>query len=289
MATAAPMRMRRWSFLAVFTRRPTRGAPARTKHLCRGLALAGLVLSAPASAPTAYNFYYGFGSAQIHAPDALAIDPSDGEVFVADGGRIAVFSPSGTPNRAFGQASGAIGVSPVPPYDVYAYDPRAGLIERYSNQGTPLGGFNVAGARGLTFDPQGNVYVADTHGITRFAPDGSSPTTITATVFGSLGATASGLLAADSATDVVRQVGFDGTLGRSFGSGSLDAPHAIAADGEGDVLVTDSGHRRVAIFGPGGALVASFGSRGGGEGQFQMPSGIAWSPVNRLIYVADTV
>lgn len=250
--------------------------------------LAALAMPASAHAHTAYNFDYDFGGTQVQAPVAIAIDPSDGEVFVADGGRVVVFGATGTPARRFGQGAGALGVSPLPPYDVYSYD-GTGRIQRYANDGIPLGSFADTDVRGIAFDPQGNVYVADSRGVTRFAPDGSSPATITATPFTTLGATAAALLAANANTNLAEQLGFDGTPGQVFDSGRLDAPHGITADGDGNVFVADTGHHRVAIYNSDGSPVASFGSAGSGEGQFGMLAGVAYSPVNQRIYAVDTV
>ena len=255
---------------------------------CEAALFAALALATPAHAHTAYNFDYDFGGTQIQVPEAVAVDPSDGEVFVADGGHIVVFDATGTPGRTFGQASGALAVSPLPPYDVYSAD-GSGRIQRYANDGTPRSSFAAAGVRGMAFDPQGNLYAADSGGVTRFAPDGSSPTTITTAPFTTLGATAAALLAANANTNLAEQLGFDGAPGQVFGAGQLDAPHAITADSDSNVFVADTGHNRVAIYNADGSQAASFGSRGAGEGQFRMLAGLAYSPVNQHVYAVDTV
>lgn len=69
---------------------------------------------------------------------------------------------------------------------------------------------------------------------------------------------------------------------------SLYGPRAIAIDPEGNLLVTDTGNNRVIKFSPTGQPLASFGTRGAGQGQFQEPVGLAVSPKDGTIYVADT-
>ena len=262
------------------------GRPIRR---CVAAIAALLAAAAPAHAHSAYNFDFSFGPPQITAPDAISVDPGDGEVFAADGGRVVVFGPTGTPGRTFGQAAGAVGVSPAPPYDVYTLDPGGSRIDRYTNAGAPLGSFNAAGARAIAFDPSGSVYVASAGGITRYAPDGTAPTAVSSTGFTQLGADTRGLLGIDAGNNLAQRLGFDGTPGQRFGSGSLDAPHAITADADGNVFVADTGHHRIAVFDPGAAPVASFGLPGSGEGEFQMLAGLAYSPFNRHVYAVDTV
>src|SRR4051812_44320299 len=80
--------MRRWSCLAASTRRATRAGRARTRLLWVS-ALALILLWAPTAHATSYRFDFrfgGFGTApgQFSQPQAVAIDPATGNVFVAD-------------------------------------------------------------------------------------------------------------------------------------------------------------------------------------------------------------
>jgi DNA-binding beta-propeller fold protein YncE len=69
------------------------------------------------------------------------------------------------------------------------------------------------------------------------------------------------------------------------GRGELRTPFAVAASG-GRVYVADFGNDRVQIFGPDGAVLDSFGSRGSGEGQLLRPAGVAVAS-DGTVYVAD--
>src|SRR5579885_1259506 len=62
-------------------------------------------------------------------------------------------------------------------------------------------------------------------------------------------------------------------------------PQAIAVDQSGNVYVTDLGNRRIQEFDNSGNFLASFGSKGSGNGQFQEPAGIAVG--GGFIYVVD--
>lgn len=58
-------------------------------------------------------------------------------------------------------------------------------------------------------------------------------------------------------------------------------------DKTGKVYVTDTGNKRVAVFNSDGTPVASFGSLGMENGQFDEPVGLALDADNN-VYVADT-
>lgn len=72
------------------------------------------------------------------------------------------------------------------------------------------------------------------------------------------------------------------------GENALDAPAAIQADGQGNVLVLDMGTGRVKKFSPEGRLLATWGSPGDGPGQLDMPEGLALDAGRDLLYIADT-
>ncbi len=97
------------------------------------------------------------------------------------------------------------------------------------------------------------------------------------------------LFVADSSTGVVWL--FDST-GRSIGMwglGHLIRPCGLSFDEQGQRLfVADAGAHRVAIFGPGGELLATLGSRGTAPGSFNFPTDVVIDHQGRL-YVTDAL
>ncbi|MFL6520263.1 MAG: 6-bladed beta-propeller [Chthoniobacterales bacterium] len=75
--------------------------------------------------------------------------------------------------------------------------------------------------------------------------------------------------------------------GKGAGRGQFDFGRGIAADGSGNILVSDTNNSRIQKFAPTGAFVSFFGTSGRGRGELTEPNGIA---VDRQgnIYVADT-
>jgi hypothetical protein len=236
---------------------------------------------------------------------------------------VEVFSATGTFLRQFGtQGSGAgqllnpagVGVSPVAPNDVYVADTDNNRVERFTNQGAFVSAFGSNGSapgqlelpRAIAFDQTGNVYVGDTgfnQRISVFDPAGSFLRLVPGTAFqrlagltSSAGPDGGSLYATDGGANTAQRIGYDGLNGTPLQTGVLSAPAGIAvqstAAGSTNVaLVADAGNHRVAIFGGGGPFLGSFGfcctAQGGGEGSFQDPSGIAYSPFNGRVYVAE--
>ena len=62
---------------------------------------------------------------------------------------------------------------------------------------------------------------------------------------------------------------------------------ASAAASNGTVYVADSGNHRIQIFDGSGTFLGSWESEGPGEGQFDLPRGVAMAP-DATVYVADT-
>jgi hypothetical protein len=78
----------------------------------------------------------------------------------------------------------------------------------------------------------------------------------------------------------------------SFGSsGSADGlfsqPGAIALDNSKNIVVADTGNKRIQMFTITGTHIRSFGSSGTGNGQFMFPSGVAVNSDNKII-VSDS-
>src|SRR6185369_15129755 len=82
-----------------------------------------------------------------------------------------------------------------------------------------------------------------------------------------------------------------GVQGAPIGSGRpqdlFDRPTDIAWDAQGNIFVADGqGNARVAKFTKDGVFVKSFGSKGNGNGQFDVVRSIAITPAGD-VYVAD--
>ena len=78
----------------------------------------------------------------------------------------------------------------------------------------------------------------------------------------------------------------DGHQTGTIGVGKLHETEGVAIDGAGDVWVADTGANRLVEFGPGGAVLQTFGSAGTGSAGFDSPEGLAID-AGRL-YVCDT-
>src|SRR5437870_1159520 len=74
--------------------------------------------------------------------------------------------------------------------------------------------------------------------------------------------------------------------GRGAGKGEFDSPTGIAVDGNGNILVADTGNGRIEKFSPTGTFLSSVGTKGTGHGQLGDPNGIAIDRT-RNIYVAE--
>ncbi len=132
---------------------------------------------------------------------------------------------------------------------------------RSPDNSAPPGTFNQPW--GIAVDPAGNVYVADTwnHRIQKFDANGKFLT-------------------------------MWGTNGDTRGVAQVDpllfyGPRAIAIDAQGNLLVTDTGNKRVLKFSPDGAPLAQYGGVGAENGKFLEPVGIALDAQGN-IFVADT-
>ena len=132
-----------------------------------------------------------------------------------------------------------------------------GLINQWGSEGVGPGEFNQPW--GVAVDQDGNVFVTDTwnHRIQKFSPSGEF-------------------------------LNAWGTYGQAETPTQFWGPRGITVDQQGNVLVTDTGNKRVVIFTAEGEFVDEFGSVGYLQGQFDEPVGIAASPVDDRLYVADT-
>jgi len=74
--------------------------------------------------------------------------------------------------------------------------------------------------------------------------------------------------------------------GKSTDKGQFDSPTGIAVDGNGNILVADTGNGRIEKFSPTGTFLSIIGTKGSGHGQLADPNGIAIDHTGN-IYVAE--
>ncbi len=157
-------------------------------------------------------------------PRAFTIDPTDGALFVVDkSGRVQRFASDGTFELAW-------------------------KMPKFEN-GKPTG---------MSFGPDGLLYVADTHEhqILVFDRDGK----------------------------VRRSIGSYGQ-----GSGQFVYPTDVAFDPDGLMYVSEyGGNDRIQVFDKDGRVLREFGSPGSGEGQFARPQSLAFSLDGSELFVADS-
>ncbi len=76
----------------------------------------------------------------------------------------------------------------------------------------------------------------------------------------------------------------DGELGDPF---AMFGPRGVAVDLDGNLLVADTGNKRILRFNPYGEFIDQVGGGGVILGRFEEPTDVAVSPVDGTIYVAD--
>jgi DNA-binding beta-propeller fold protein YncE len=212
----------------------------------------------------------------LHVPVYLAVDPSNGDVYVGD--------------RAAGK--------------VYIYDASGTYLSTFAPKGK---GVDKISPLGLAVGPDGTVYIADVlsskpadHRILVFAHDGTLRTVLgkgdlnypNAIVVGTHGE----IYVSDSNNGRVVVIDDTGTLStliaRGVGDGDLGLPRGLAIDDQGRLFVADTTDHMVRLFTVGAtptahpAYVASFGDEGHDDGKFTFPNGVATDTRGR-VYVAD--
>ncbi|MFL6079051.1 MAG: hypothetical protein ACJ714_03895 [Ornithinibacter sp.] len=212
----------------------------------------------------------------LHVPVYVAVDPTDGDVYVGD--------------RAAGK--------------VYVYDGTGRYLRAFAPKGK---GVDTISPLGLAVGPDGTVYVADVlsakpadHRILVFAHDGTLRTVLgkgelnypNAIVVGDHGE----IYVSDSNNGRVIVIDDTGKLStliaRGVGDGDLGLPRGLAIDDRGRLFVVDTTDHMVRQFTLGStptdhpAYVGSVGNEGHDDGKFTFPNGVATDSRGR-VYVAD--
>ncbi|MBN2588527.1 MAG: 6-bladed beta-propeller [Sedimentisphaerales bacterium] len=144
---------------------------------------------------------------------------------------------------------------------VYVID-KTGRIQQFSSSGKFINIFEMPQTEsgkptGMSFGPDGNLYVADTHyyRVMVLSPEG----------------------------EIIRQWGKFGT-----DDGCFIYPTDVAFSGDGRIFVGEyGGNDRISVFNEQGEFLYAFGSSGTGEGQFSRPSALCVDKSRKLLYVAD--
>lgn len=125
---------------------------------------------------------------------------------------------------------------------------------------TGAGDSNLNRPRGIAFDAQGNVYVADegNNQIKKFTPDG---------IF-------------------ISKIG-DPTGAAGSGPGQFNDPIDVAVDADGNIYTVEFQNNRVQKFASDGTFITTWGSYGSGDGNLKHPYGITVDP-DGYVYVADS-
>lgn len=202
------------------------------------------------SASVAYNQVYG--SNALITPRSVAVGP-DGNRVIADTGnhRIVIIDPAGNFVREFG---GFCNLN----------EGEASGCRVPDGQGpAALGDGQFYEPWGVAVDQAGAIYVADTWNgrIQVLDPEGN----------------------------LLRKWGaFSSTDGQLGDANALFGPRSVAVDPNGNVLITDTGNKRIIQYTPDGQLINQIGGGGVIGGHFEEPVGVAVDPNNGNVYVADT-
>jgi DNA-binding beta-propeller fold protein YncE len=264
--------------------------------------------------------HYAYSIYGVDAPVGVAVSPSGDRIYVTEtgaqrlvhifdgkGSQLGTFEPPDTTPEtripvyvAIDPATEDVYVSDRTSASIFVYD-RDGVFRRRFEPTPALASFAPLG---LTFDPQGNLYVSDVggpvHRIVEFDRDGKVVREI-----GSPGQfsfpnglaidLAGNLVVADSNNGRICVLDADGrqisAIGRGMAAGELGLPRGASVDGRDRLYVSDSTGQALRVYSleqlaarP--KYFGAVGSEGVGDGQFQYPNGVA-TDARARIYVVD--
>jgi DNA-binding beta-propeller fold protein YncE len=219
------------------------------------------------------------------------------------GGRLRTFYVLNIPNRNIRQfqkharALPATPEGPPPQFGPLAESAATTMFE--SGKGTENGEFDSP--TGIAVDASGNILVADTNNgrIEKFSPTGTFLSTMgtKGSGHGQLGEPngiaidrAGNIYVAEVASNHrVQKLAPDGTFIAEWKGPGLGfyGPRRIAIGPDDSVYVVDQGNTRIVKFSLDGRVLAVWGSKGTGDGQFNDPTSVAVDPTTNKIYVAD--
>lgn len=158
----------------------------------------------------------------------------------------------------------------------------AEVVARIGEPGDGPGQFQQP--RGVAFDKQGNLYVADTgnHRVQKFDPSGNpigswgSPTDLVEPLAIAVDS-AGRVVVLDSGSSWIKRYTADGQLVDQFGGpdARFYHPRGMTVDAADDVWVADTGTSRVVEFNGKGEQIAVVGAKGKAPGQLGEPTGVA--------------
>jgi DNA-binding beta-propeller fold protein YncE len=165
-------------------------------------------------------------------------------------------------------------------------------------RGTEKGQFDSP--HGIAADSKGNIFVADTNNgrIEKFSPSGVyiGSLGIKGTGYGQLGQPngiaidrAGNIYVADASNHYVQKMASDGTLVDEWKGPDpgFYGPRRIAIGPDDSIYVVDQGRTRIVKFSPDGRVLATWGTKGNGDGQFDDHTSVAVDPRTNKVYVAD--
>jgi len=232
----------------------------------------------------------GSGDGQFKVLNDIAIDPTDGTLWVSDdeNDRVQHFTTSGQFLGKFSTCYDPGAVLIDGQGNVYVACSSADVIRKYSDTGATLQTISKGSGSGngqvrfpldLAFDTAGNLWVADTENdrvqefdtagnFKKALPLGSGtrPKGISIAPDGDVWVTETinhRVTVLDQSGNILRRFGSEGT-----GDGQFAHPSDVEVDSHGYAWVADSANDRVQIFNETGEFVTQFGAKGAGAGQF---------------------
>ncbi|MCB0129914.1 MAG: NHL repeat-containing protein, partial [Caldilineaceae bacterium] len=187
----------------------------------------------------------------LNAPRTLDMGV-DGSRYIADSGnhRIVVLDPQGALMQTIGS------------YCNLAEGAASGCVDPDGSGPLELGDGQFFEPWGVAVDQTGTLYVADTW-------NGRIQTF-------------------DSNGEFKGKWGFFNTTNGELGdANALFGPRGIAVDRDGNVLVADTGNKRILHYTPDGQLITQIGGGGVIAGHFEEPTDVAVDPTDGSIFVAD--
>lgn len=221
--------------------------------------VAAALVTVPEIEMDATMLYSGvYGKAASGAPDvalnkprAVAVAPN-GDRVIADSGnhRIVVLDSLGNQRLVFGS------------FCELGRGAEGGCVDSDGDGPLQLGDGQFNEPWGVAVDGSGQIFVADTWN--------------------------GRIQVFDAGGKFLRKWGYFNTTNGELGdSNALFGPRGIAIDGDGNVLVADTGNKRLLRFGPQGEFMTQIGGGGVVAGRFDEPTDVAVDSSDGAVFVAD--